>query len=67
MCHSVRVKLSASERKQAVRLTGILLPVYASLALAILAGVYVTHSTRDGNMVAAASDVPAAAIRSAER
>lgn len=65
MCHFVHARLSPSERKQVARLTGIMLPVYASIALAIFAGAYVAHTVRAGTMIAASSDAPA--IRAAER
>ena len=66
MCHSVRVRLSPTERKEAARLTGILLPVYASIVL-LLAGVYVTQTVRGGTIMAASSQTPASAIASTER
>jgi hypothetical protein len=53
MCRSVRVRLSPSERQDAARLTGILLPVYASIVLLLAAGVYVTHAMRGGTLTAA--------------
>lgn len=54
MCRTVRV-LTPSEQKEAARLTGILLPVYASIVLAIFAGLYLARS-ETGTMIAAAPD-----------
>jgi hypothetical protein len=61
MCRSVRVRLSPSERQDAARLTGILLPVYASIVLLLAAGVYATHAMRGGTVMAASSHAPAIA------
>jgi hypothetical protein len=61
MCHSVRV-LTPAEQKQAVRLTGIILPVYASVALLILAGLYFAH-TQPATMVAASKAAPASSAQ----
>jgi hypothetical protein len=60
MCHAVRVKLSPSERKAAVRLTGIMVPIYASVVLAIAVGLSVFHIDRPGRVMTASSDRPAA-------
>ncbi len=59
MCHRVRVVLSAEERAAARRLTGYLIPVYAAVALAVIAVVAVSGTPRQGERIATAS-VPAA-------
>ncbi len=58
MCRSIHVRLARSERRQTIRLSGILLPVYASIALVIFAGVYVAHTIRTGDVVTASSNPP---------
>ena len=66
MCRSIHVRLAPSERRQTVRLSGILLPVYASIALVIFAGVYVAHTLRGGAMVTASSS-PAPSVQAIDR
>ncbi len=62
MCHHVHVTLSPEERAYARRLTGIMIPVYAAVVLAIIAVAAVTSGPRSGELVASAS-APAAAPR----
>lgn len=59
MCHRVYVTLSAEERGAAKKLSGYLIPVYASIVLAIIAVVAVTGTPRQGEQIVATS-VPAA-------
>jgi hypothetical protein len=54
MCHYGHIRLTASEQKEVARWTGIMLPVYASIAVLVLAAVVVTHQPRPGEMIAAA-------------
>ena len=56
MCHRVYVTLSAEERAAAKKLSGYLIPVYASIVLAVMA---VTGTPRQGEQIVATS-VPAA-------
>jgi hypothetical protein len=56
MCHRVYVTLSAEERAAAKNLSGYLIPVYASIVLAVMA---VTGTPRQGEQIVATS-VPAA-------
>jgi hypothetical protein len=53
MCHHVHVTLSAENKKEAKKLAGVLLPVYASIVLAV------TGMPRRGELIA--SSAPAAA------
>jgi hypothetical protein len=53
MCHRVYVTLSAEERAAAKKLSGYLIPVYASIVLAV------TGTPRQGEQIATTS-VPAA-------
>jgi hypothetical protein len=66
MCRSVHVRLAPSERRQTVRLSGILLPVYASIALVIFVSVYVAHTLRGGGTVTASSS-PAPSVQAIDR
>jgi len=59
MCHHVHVTLSAEDKKAEKKLSGILIPVYASIVLAIVAAVAVAGAPRQDELVAARS-VPAA-------
>jgi len=56
MCRSVRAQLTPSEHKEAVRLAGIMIPVYASIAVFIVAALVITHQPRTGETVAAVAD-----------
>ncbi len=55
MCHHVHVTLSAEDKKEAKKLSGIMIPVYASIVLAVIALVAVTGTQRQGEMIASAS------------
>jgi hypothetical protein len=59
MCHHLPVTLSAEDRKSVKRLTGMLIPAYAAVALAVIAAVAVAPTLRPGEQVASAA-VPAA-------
>ena len=59
MCHRVYVTLSAEERAAAKKLSGYLIPVYASIVLAMIAVVAGTGTPRQGKQIATTS-VPAA-------
>ncbi len=54
MCHSVHVRLTASEHKEVTRWTGIMIPIYASIAVLVFAALIVIHQPRTGAMIAAA-------------
>ena len=59
MCHHVHVTLSAEEKKDVRKLSGIMIPVYASIVLAVIAVVGVTSGPRQGELIASTS-APAA-------
>ncbi len=59
MCHHVHVTLSAEDRAAAKKMTGYMIPVYASILLAIVALVTLTAPQRQGELIASAS-APAA-------
>ena len=53
MCHHIHVTLSAHEKQHVRKLSGILLPVYASILLAVMALAAVGSAQRSGEMIAA--------------
>ncbi len=55
MCHHVHVTLSAEDKKDARKLSGIMIPVYASVVLAMIAVVALGSGPRQGEMIAASS------------
>ena len=59
MCHHVHVTLSAEERQDVKKLAGIMIPVYASIVLAMIAVVTVTGSRPQGEQIVSTS-APAA-------
>jgi hypothetical protein len=60
MCHHhIHVILSAEEKKEVKRLSGIMIPVYASVMLALIAFVVITGGSRQGDMIASTA-APAA-------
>ena len=60
MCHHVHVRLSAEDKKDVKKLSGIMLPVYASIVLAVIVVVAVASAPRQGELIAS-TFVPAAA------
>ncbi|MGB9041931.1 MAG: hypothetical protein WCC81_05615 [Pseudolabrys sp.] len=61
MCHPahIHVMLSAEDKKDVKKLAGIMIPVYASAMLALVAFVAVTGGSRQGELVASTA-APAA-------
>ncbi len=59
MCHRVYVTLSAEDKKDVKKLSGIMIPVYASVMLALIAVVAVSAGSRQGGLVAS-TNIPAA-------
>jgi hypothetical protein len=59
MCHHVHVTLSAEDKKHVTRLSGLLIPVCASIMLAVIVVVALTGVSRQGELIASVS-VPAA-------
>jgi len=55
MCHHVHVTLSAEDRQHVKKLSGIMLPLYASIVLAVIAVVAVSSGSRQDELVAASS------------
>ena len=56
---AIHVMLSAEDKKDVKKLSGIMIPIYASIMLALIAVVAVTGSSRQGELVASTA-APAA-------
>ncbi|HYC15904.1 MAG TPA: hypothetical protein VEC94_01745 [Pseudolabrys sp.] len=54
MCHPahIHVMLSAEDKKDVKKLAGVMIPVYATVMLALVAFVAVAGGTRQGELVA---------------
>ena len=54
MCHPahIHVMLSAEDKKDVKKLAGVMIPVYATAMLALIAFVAVTGGSRQGELVA---------------
>jgi hypothetical protein len=59
MCHRVYVMLSPEDKQDVKKLSGIMIPVYASIMLAVIAVVAVSGSSPQGELVASTA-APAA-------
>ena len=59
MCHHVHVTLSAEDKKDVKKLAGVMIPVYASILLALVAVVAVNGGSRQNELVASTA-TPAA-------
>jgi hypothetical protein len=59
MCHHLPVTLSAEDKQSVQRLTGMLIPAYAAVALAVIAALAVVHAPRSHELVASVA-TPAA-------
>jgi hypothetical protein len=57
MCHHVhiRVLLTEEDRKDVKKLSGIMVPVYASVLLAMIAVVALSSGSRQGELIASSS------------
>ena len=62
MCHRVRVLLSTEDEQNVKKLTGILIPVYATVMLVLVAAVAVTMTLQQGELIA--SNVTSVSARS---
>ena len=55
MCHHIHITLSDEEKKDVRKLSGIMIPVYASIMLALFAVVAVTGGPPRGELIASAA------------
>lgn len=62
MCHAVRVNLSPAEKKEVRKLSGVLVPIYASFALVLFAVMALTHVPRSDSAIAVAKNNPQTSI-----
>jgi hypothetical protein len=64
MCHHVLVKLTPSDEQAVRKMYGIMVPVFASIVLLVVAVIAVSHQPRSGEVLtAAAAKAPIAARR----
>jgi hypothetical protein len=56
MCHSVRIKLSPAETKEVKKLWGVMVPIYASVALIIAASIVINYAPRASEGIAVAKN-----------
>ena len=61
MCHRVRILLSSEDKEEAKKLTGIIVPAYASIMLILVAAVAVGITSQQGASIA--SSVPPVVAR----
>ena len=52
MCQHGRIRLSAEDREDVRKLSGIMVPIYATAMVALLAFFVVTGASRQGELVA---------------
>ena len=52
MCHRVRVLLSTEDKQDVKKLTGIIVPAYATILLILIAAVAVSMTSQQGELVA---------------
>ena len=46
MCHALRVRLSPAEKQEVRKLSGVVIPIYASIVLILLAVISITNVPR---------------------
>ena len=56
MCHAVRVRLSPAEKKEVRKLSGVMIPIYASVALVLFAVTMFMHLPRSDETIAVAKN-----------
>lgn len=60
MCHRVRVLLSTEDKEDVKKLTGIIVPVYATIMLVVVVAVAVSMTSQQGELIAS-NVIPVAA------
>jgi len=58
MCRFSHVKLSPEEKKEVRKQSGVMIPIYASVALVLFAVMMLTHLPRSGDSIAVAKNSP---------
>jgi len=60
VCQFTRIRLTHAEQEEVKKLSGIMIPIYASVALALIAFAVVAHLPRSGEpMAIAKTDIAA--------
>jgi hypothetical protein len=54
MCHGARIRLSPAETKEVRKLWGVMVPIYASVALCIAASIFINYVPRSNEGIAVA-------------
>ena len=52
MCHRVRVLFSTEDKEDVKKLTGIMIPVYATVMLVLVAAIAVSMTSQQGEVIA---------------
>ena len=60
MCQFIHVRLSPEEKKEVRKLSGVMIPIYASVAFVLFAAVALMHLPRSGDGIAIAKNSPPA-------
>ncbi len=60
MCRHLHVTLSAEDKRDVKKLSGVLIPVYASIVFAVIALIAVTGGSRHDELIASTAVSPAA-------
>ena len=58
MCRFSHVRLSPEEKKEVRKLSGVMIPIYASVTLVLFAVVMLSHLPRSGEAIAIAKNSP---------
>jgi hypothetical protein len=58
MCRFSHVRLTPEEKKEVRKLSGVMIPIYASVALVLFAVVMLSHLPRSGEAIAIAKNSP---------
>ena len=56
MCHGVRITLTPAESKEVRKLWGVMVPIYASMALVIAASMFINYVPRASEGIAVAKN-----------
>ena len=68
MCHAVRVRLSPAEKKEVRKLSGVMIPVYASIVIVLFAVTLILRTPNAGDAIASATiGPPASNVQPANR
>ena len=60
MCQFIHVRLTPEEKKEVRKLSGVMIPIYASVAVVLFAVVILTRLPNPGEAIAVAKNSPSA-------